>query len=273
MTPVDLPNWFDEIRRTEVNDRIRADPRSVGDTLYGLDFDAAKHAIGYGQANFDETHGNLNPSDLALLYARVNQKRHVEELTEALRQYFKNSDLLNPIVVDIGCGPFTGGLAFAAALPEVCFEYIGVDQADSMRILGERLASSSHMPIEVERHWASSLAAVSWNKPPSWSPVIVILSYVFASPTFDVGSMFDQLMALLSRLGYGDVTVLYTNSPREEANEKYSAFQERLVETGFQSVADSEGLVVVRRWQGQKQFKLRYAMFYRGRQRTLPLGN
>ena len=273
MIPVDLPSWFETLRRAEIIDPIKSDPRSVDGTLFGLDFHAARQAIGYGQANFDESQGNLNPSDLALLYARVNQKSHIEELTEAFRQYSKNSSLSNPIVVDIGCGPFTGGLAFAAALPDVYFEYIGVDQADSMRILGERLASSSYMPIEVERHWASSLAAVEWLKPPSWSPLVVIFSYVFASPTFDVESTFDELMALLSRLGHGDVTVLYTNSRREEANKQFSAFRNRLVEEGFQCVADSEGQVVVERSHNPKQLQLRYAMFYRGRQRTLPLGN
>ena len=44
-----------------------------------------------------------------LLYSYWNQKRHLEELSAAFGQLFDRSRPKNMIVIDLGCGPFTGG--------------------------------------------------------------------------------------------------------------------------------------------------------------------
>ena len=73
-----------------------------------MDMGGAFEAIGGGQADFDAPCGDLTPDDLALLYAYLNQKGHLEELVAAFGQLLTRSKPPNPIVVDIGCGPFTG---------------------------------------------------------------------------------------------------------------------------------------------------------------------
>ncbi len=269
---VTLPGWLDELRRREVTDRVGNDPRSSDDTLLGLSANEAFEAISGGQADFDVPRAGLSADDLALLYAHLNQKGHLEELLAAFGQLLAESNLPNPIVVDVGCGPFTGGLALAATLgDDPRFDYIGVDRAASMRGLGGQLASSDLVPGTIACHWATDLDSVDWQYPPGWRPVIVVISYLFASPTLDAEAMFVELDALLSRLGNGDVTLLYTNSMHEEPNVNYPEFRAKLEGAGFQVFADDHGMIIVERWNGPQERYLRYALFHRPRQQILPL--
>lgn len=273
---VRLPGWLDQLRKAEVTERVCKDPRSTGRTLLGVESDQAfNEVIGGGQANFDAQWENLSPDDLALLYAYLNQKGHLEELIAAFSQLFTGSGATpqHPIVVDIGCGPFTGGLALVATLGhDPCFDYIGIDHADSMRRLGERLARSNLVPGRVTTRWAASLNSFPWQDPPRWRDVIVIISYLFASPTLDAEAVFNDLDRLLRKLGHGAVTLLYTNSTRTEANCQYPGFRQRLEEAGFHVHAENQGKVVIERGNGLKERKLCYALFRRPQRRTLQLG-
>ena len=239
-----------------------------------MGLEEAVEVIGRGQADFDAPRGDLSPDDLTLLYAYLNQKGHLEELVVAFGQLLAGAKPTNPIVVDLGCGPFTGGLALAATLgDDPSFDYIGIDRADSMLRLAERLASSDLTPGRVTTHWAPDIGSIRWPHPRGWREVIVIVSYLFASPTLDVEAMFVDLNRLLHRLGNGAVTLLYTNSAREEANRRYPGFRRRLVEARFRPVAEDRGQIVIERWNGPQERKLHYALFRRPRQRTLPLGD
>ncbi|MYF68502.1 MAG: hypothetical protein F4181_00305 [Proteobacteria bacterium] len=270
---VELPEWLEMLRRVEVTDRVRNDPRSQGDTLFGLDMDQAFAAIGGGQADFNTQCGDLSPDDLALLYAYQNQKGHLEELVSAFGQLLAGAGPVNPIVVDIGCGPFTGGLALAATLGDDSrFDYIGVDRADSMRQLGARLASSDFVPGSVTTHWTPDFDSLQWQQRPGWRDVIVVVSYLFASPTLDAEALFEDLERLLSRLGRGAVTLLYTNSVREEHNRQFPGFRRRLEEAEFRLRAEDQGEIVVERWDGPRERSLYYALLHRPQRRRLVLG-
>ena len=272
MDAVTLPSWLETLRKVEITDRVQRDPRSRRGTTLGLRPEDAIQAIGGGQADFDVSLGDLSADDRALLYAYWNQKGHLEELLEAARQCFGQSPSVpvNPIVLDIGCGPFTGGLALADTLPS--FTYIGVDRAESMRRLGQRLAASEFVPGDIETLWTQSLGAVEWHRP-GWRPVLVLLSYLFASPTLDASTMFEDLVDVLDRLGRGPVMTLYTNSASDAANRQWDAFQSLLIESGFRRHVDEVGQIVVERWDGERQRHLRYALLHRPARRRLSLGD
>ena len=273
MDAVELPDWLDRLRRIEVTNRVRNDPRSRGRTLFGMDRAQAFEAIGGGQADFDAPSGDLSPDDLVLLYAYLNQKGHIEELVTASDLLLAGSKPPNPIVVDVGCGPFTGGLALVATLGhDPCFDYIGIDRAASMRRLAARLASSGLVPGRVTTHWAADIDSVEWLRPPGFREVIVIVSYLFASPTLDAEAMFMGLDRLLRRIGQGAVTLLYTNSTREELNRQYPGFRQRLEEAGFRVRAEDQGEIVVERSNRPQERKLYYALFRRPQVRRLLLG-
>ena len=269
---VELPEWLEALRRAEVVDRVKDDPRSAADGLLGVGRDGALAAIKGGQASFDEPWGVLSPADRVLLYAFFNQKGHLEELTEAFRMIFANTTPEDPIVVDLGCGPATGGLALAGALDTAVFDYIGVDSSKAMREFGEHLAGRARRLDGVRRRWASTLESVEWDRAPGWRPVLVIVSYLLGSPSLNPVQLVDRLNDLLAKLGTGRVTMLYTNSPRDAANRNFPAFQQAMRRAGFDMPADGTSEIVVERWEGDRQRKLRYAVFHRPTASRLQLG-
>jgi hypothetical protein len=210
-----------------------------------------------------------------LLYAFFNQLGHLEELHEAFRMLFTDSEMEDPVVVDLGCGPFTGGLALASVLGDQAkFTYIGQDSAESMRQFGEKLAQAAMGAggvAAIERQWVASLGEVDWRDPPRWRPVVVIISYLFASPTLDFAELVRDLEAFLLRVGRGPVTILYTNSPRPGPNRNFPMFREALERAGFKVIADDTGTVRVDRYAGPQNRDLRYALFHRQPQGTLKL--
>ena len=273
-----LPDWLEKLRRAEIVDRVRRHRRSAGGTTLGVDAEeATRDVAGWGQADFDEPWRDLSPDDRVLIYAYYFQRQHIEELIEAFGQLSGGSDPPeNPIVVDVGCGPFTGGLAIASRFPRNArMDYIGVDRAGAMRRFGEHLASVAENDADLPRicrHWAADVDSVSWNRAPGWRPVIVIVSYLLASRTLDVAALVPALDRLLITLGRGSVTVLYTNSVRDETNERFPTFRALLCERGFDLRRDDKGAIPVKRGQDAKTRRLRYALFHRVAQRTLALG-
>ena len=248
----------------------------MGTSILGYTRDEAMQAIGGGQASFDEPCGNLSPDDRVLLYCYLNQLGHLEELIFAFGQIYTNGPPTDePIVVDLGCGPFTGGLALAAVLgPRTGFDYIGMDQSHTMREIGETLAraAASSFPDEmprVRRFWIDELSACAWPSAPGWRPVIVIVSYLFASRTLDVTRLVDDLEKFLKILGCGDVTVLYTNSDRDDPNRSYPEFRNGLLERGFKELVYDHGRVRTERTRNDR--RLRYGLLYRSPQTTLTL--
>ena len=159
--PTALPPIVERLRKIVVTDPLHADPRSTSNPL-GLSREAAVQAIGWGQANFDEPLRTLSPEDRVMLYAYWNQKRHLEELSEAFRQMFTTGVPNHLIVIDLGCGPFTGGLALAGQLgADNRFDYIGVDRSRAMRHLGEQFAVATEHEQggpKIERLWAEEMS-------------------------------------------------------------------------------------------------------------------
>lgn len=272
---IGLPKWLEDIRTAEVVRRVRDDPRSVGGSLLGVSFDVARIEVaGGGQANFDEPWGDLSPDDRVLLYAYCIQKGHLEELTAAFRMLFANNPVNKPIVLDLGCGPCTGGLAIASELgDQPRFDYIGVDKSSAMRSLGKRLVVATTQMNEVHHQWAKDIPSVSWQQRPGWRPVIVIVSYLLASLTLDVAMLVEQLDCLLAKFGRGPVTVLYTNSVQTDANRNFPVFREELHRIGLMSSFDDTGTIEIERSSGVTDRALRYALFHRPSRRTLALGD
>ena len=274
---VELPSWLRRVRQSEIVERVQHDPRSTHGTVLGLTMDEAALATGRGQADFDRPWRDLSCTDRVLLYAYLFQPGHLKELIAAFRQLFaRSSRLTSPIIVDLGCGPFTGGLAVACELDRQSrFDYIGVDQSRTMLELGQRLASAATHHTGVPRiscNWSTEMSSVRWELPPGWRDVIVVVSYLLASPTLDIEALVSDLNALLAKLGRGHVTVLYTNSPRPAPNQLSPAFQAALSNAGFKLSVDAKGEIEIEKWDGPSTRKLRYALLTRQKQTTLILG-
>ena len=273
---VALPGWIVELRHREIVKCVQNDARSDDGSLLGVDSATVfREVIAYGQADFDQPWRHLSPDDRVLLYAHLIMLRHLEELTHAFRQLFRTKRPEAPIMVDIGCGPFTGGLALAGVFGSGNrFDYLGVDRSAAMRQLGKRLASAAERTgcaPRMARRWESSMDDVVLPKPPGWRPVIVILSYLLASPTLDVANLVNSLHRLLMRLSRGCVTVLYTNSDWPGPNQNYPTLRNALMQLGFQVKEEGLGKVVASRFGDEKTHRLRYALFQRPAQSVLKL--
>lgn len=271
-----VPPWLEDLRRAEVVRPVLSDMRTIGNDLLGVSAGTAfRDVICGGQADFDAPWNHLSADDRVLLYAYLNQTAHIEELTEAFQMLFARSAVDGPVVFDLGCGPFTGGLALATSLaPGSSFTYIGMDRAAAMRRFGAKLAAAA-LPTcgmaNIACQWVDDLDRVVWEEPPRWRPVIVIVSYLLASATLNPIELVAQVTRLLQRIGRGPVMVLYTNSVSPWANRTFPLFRAALEAVGFVLVADNEGEIRVKRYNGPQTRRLRYALFQRGRQRVLHL--
>ncbi|WP_321804278.1 hypothetical protein [Burkholderia sp. BCC1988] len=222
---------------------IDADERTTASTLLGWPRDQIfRDVIGRGQADFTSEIGHLSAYDRALLYAKYNQGRHLDELCHAFDRLLGEQVIARPTVIDVGCGPFTAGLAFAASIgPREPFRYFGIDRAPSMLELGGVLATGARHrgafhPLTT---WAfgQSLDELDFG-PVRGEWVVVVASYLLASPTLVVDELVASILGALTRFGPGPVAVLYTNSANAAARAKFPAFRDSLMREGFEVKAD-----------------------------------
>lgn len=256
---------------------VQQHPLTAGEKILGvLHSRVFSEVIGGGQADFctgwhdpNDPSITLSSDDRALLYGYFNFPGHLVEMSRAMEMLTSEATRLeDPVVLDLGCGPGTGGLALANALGEDArFTYIGVDRAESMLALGESLAqgagSLGYMG-KVERRWVRSIGDIVWAPAPGWRPVIIVCSYLLASPTVEPQRLLAEVLMLVDRIGRGPVLVLYTNSQFDGPNRHFPVFELTLTEAGFTKPVDEVGSVMHR----GKERRLRYALFVRP-QRTV----
>jgi SAM-dependent methyltransferase len=267
------PDWVTQLLRTEITDRILNDPRTVPGTWLGWPKkDVFWQVIEGGQAIFEQPIGHLCGADRALLYAMYNQPRHLDELFSAFTQLLATSTRFNrPTVIDIGCGPFTAGLALAAAIgAKRSFRYFGVDRAVPMLELGRRLFIAGRECGGINpmsRSWfGSNLADADFGQI-TGDLTIVAISYLFASATLDVDALSADLNSALDRTGLGPVAILYTNSAKPDLNAKFPDFQALLEAKRFTLILDK-----TEDFEDTKNPKpMRYALFFRKAITTLAL--
>jgi hypothetical protein len=270
------PAWLIDLIREEVHERVWTDPRTVEKpgTLLGWPRDRIySEVLKGGQADFDEPVGHLSGADRALLYANYNLPRHRDELCDAFEQLFRSSALVGaPTLIDLGCGPFTAGLALAATLEgKSYFHYHGFDRASSMLELGQRLAESAArrgaFHGRTTWHFAKDLDGHDFGRIRN-DTTIIVASYLLASVTVQVEPLVSSVLSSLHRIGPGPVALLYTNSAKDWPNRNFDEFKEALMAGGFTVVSDA-----VERFQRTKApAGLRYALLFREGQGTVPLG-
>lgn len=134
---VALPQWYHDLRQRLVVGPVMNDNREKRQPKmrWGHDVNCVFNvAIGGGQADFDEKVADLEPKDRALLYAFFNQGTHIGELVVIFNKLLRKTLVMNGgAVVDVGCGPFTAGLALACVIGATApFDYYGVNRSVSM---------------------------------------------------------------------------------------------------------------------------------------------
>lgn len=264
---ITVSQWYALVRRECIVDPINSDPRQTrqSGTCLGKPSDFIfNRVIGGGQANFDEPIEDLSPRDRVMLYALFNQKGHVPELIHAFQKLVDSPQWLNKAtMLDVGCGPFTAGLALAnVAGTDVVFRYFGVDTSQEMCALGLELANAARVAgglnVQTQVCITGSIDSIDFGAPRlGWT--IVVLSYLLASRSLNIELLVRQIVDACGRIGRGWVAVLYTNSAQVERRAAFPEFQSRMKDAGFKCEAVDTELLT----DGEKPRNIHYALFTR----------
>ncbi|PIP89018.1 MAG: hypothetical protein COW01_15640 [Bdellovibrionales bacterium CG12_big_fil_rev_8_21_14_0_65_38_15] len=275
---MELTSVLLKLRRELIINPLQEDSRSSKDKILGIESSVIfEEVIGGGQADFNKPWKSISAYEKVLLYAYYNQKGHIEEMLEAFSMLFKGSQINNPIVLDLGCGPYTAGLALSEVLGNTTqFSYIGFDRSVEMHNLGESLAKrlsdlqGTNSNCQ-SRQWVSNLSDVSWSDAPGWRPVIVVVSYLLASPSLEPESLIQDIDRLLKIFGMGNTVILYTNAINHYANRNFPTFKNALEKNGFEMIANENGFIKIDRSGKKRNRDVRYALFKKNSVDTLLL--
>ena len=139
----------------------------------------------------------------------------------------------NIAFVDIGCGPYTSGLAFLECIrskalkkdlnrlqKNVTLEYYGIDIADSMLSMGEDLLSAYKKETKGSGfHFSKSYKSNHYNEIPDLiasgsekSAILINCSYLFASRTLDVSDFVKSFKQLINNNPNAKIFLFYQNA-------------------------------------------------------------
>jgi hypothetical protein len=193
-----------------------------------------------GQADFTNPLNGLSTDDLATLYAFYYFQMHFSSTTTLfehnrdliINQIFRNSNRI--LFLDIGCGPFTSGLAFLnfTRLPEITntlapyinsvqLEYYGIDNATSMRNLGSSILAEYEMNIN-DGGFCYSIT----NQSPTYTninslitncdnqtTIIINCCYFFASQSIIVKDFTNAIQQVITNNLSSKIVLFYQNAP------------------------------------------------------------
>ena len=209
-----------------------------------------------GQADFTRSNLGLNTDELALLYSYYYFQMHFSS-TVALF-YDLRKIILEKIIntsnkiyfVDIGCGPFTSGIAFlyftrlssmkrAVELRRnsIDLQYRGIDISKSMLSLGKKLCTDYSSEIEDNGLYYSRISVSksvnrvtrSIRNSGNNSAIILNCCYLFASPSLDVEDLSHRIIDLIENNPDSKIIFIYQNAPtnRESVTNNYHDFINR----------------------------------------------
>ncbi|ATE76874.1 hypothetical protein [Pseudomonas frederiksbergensis] len=266
--------WLDPMRRRLILDPIVNDERSVSGTRLGKQPGwIFQHAIGGGQADFDQWIENLSPRDRVMLYALFNQKAHIDELIHAFDKLLVDLEIFqDATVIDIGCGPYTAGLALANVVgSRAVYRYFGIDRALSMCAFAEELAAEvralGELDERTEISFHQEIDVIDFGRRRGTQVTVFILSYLLASDTIDVDTLVAEIDRASKRVGLGPTVLLYTNSAREEARAAYPKFKKLMVDAGFTEHIEAKETFA----DSDKLREIHYALYVRRATLTIPI--
>lgn len=262
-----LPNrkpWLEQLRTALIVRPVLDDARTRPNMPLGRTLDwSFNNAIGGGQADFDQPIENLTPLDRVRLYAYLNQKAHIDELIHAFTKLIPDSEKFkNATVIDIGCGPFTAGLALANVLGNsIVYRYFGIDHSSTMCEFGKELATSTFARGEfhplTQIQFTQDIDKIDFGATRASEITIFVLSYLLASSSINIAELIDQISRCRNKIGLGPTALLYTNTSRDTARTLFPSFRQSLIAAGFQENTEETELFT----DSDKDRTIHYALF------------
>lgn len=263
-----LLNFFEGVVRTPFDQHLRTEAwqREVLDSYDNRYFEPIKSIVGRGQARFDEPFNGLTPDDRVLVYCYDNMQQHVVSQLYIFEKHksFFNRYLFGSskkiLFVDFGCGPLSSGIALAEHYLEsqaynrekINFNYIGIDQSDSMLMKAERISLESSLfhsgstfnffnPYDRNiSPFNTTLFSCIDSYIDKTALVILNFSYFFASSSLDVSKLIYFVQNILDEYQFTQICLIFQNPQAQggSVNDKWNLFKNGVTE--FQSVIEGE---------------------------------
>ncbi|MBP5055223.1 hypothetical protein [Pseudomonas chlororaphis] len=266
--------WLEKLRTALIVNPIQQDARTTNNKPLGKESSwIFNTAIGGGQANFDLPIGDISSRDRVMLYALFNQKAHVDELIHAFTKFLPNTKYFQgATVVDIGCGPFTAGLALANVVGKRSdYRYYGVDLSSSMCTLATELSDAvraeNQFSDRTEISFYQNIASISFGQRRATETTLFVLSYLLASKSINVNTLVAEIDKARNDIGLGPTFLLYTNSVKDGPRQAYPLFKKQLLSVGFEVEIEEEERFI----DTDKPRDIHYAFFVRHAPKTLPI--
>lgn len=191
-----------------------------------------------GRGDFSKPSGDITAEDKVMLYCFFNLKKHFftsyavfQNVINSLKEFFKSPDY-KPVVIDLGCGPMTSGLALADLIfttrgTAITMSYVGIDIAIPMMKKAKDFMSlpifSTETTFDFFESW-NELSAKRLNGIAGTNnPIIFNASYLFASDTLDEQDLAHYVSNVAK--SYKNVYFVFQNPNREDRNIKYIQFK------------------------------------------------
>lgn len=208
--------------------------------------DKQRNMLDNGRANFDVSGNRLSPSQRIDLYCFYYFQMH---FTSSVAFYMKSVDYLRTkstskeiCFIDVGCGPFTSGLAFEGIMRKYdrldaqSATYIGIDISQNMIEKGKNIS---------EQMLRGGITGTTFNTDKDLvtdglhlmvkdiNNVLYVLnySYLFASHSIDVAdfiSFTDTIYHQFCKNTSSDMLILHQNPKKSDLNQKWKDYKDGL---------------------------------------------
>lgn len=168
------------------------------------------------------------------------------------------------LMIDLGCGPGTAGLALGDCLESPRLSYLGIDRARPMLLRAKSMLQAAiessilgpKSQIDTTTSWPKLLErAPSLTKPAN---VLVNATYLFASSSLNVDDVCNVVKALKKNSTVKRLLFTYSNSTIPIAGTKYDSFKRKL-KNEFESDGPTECTVTFcKRWSGGTMVEAKY---------------
>lgn len=199
-----------------------------------------RNVLKSGRTDFREAYNEISPSEKVLLYCFFNMKKHFftsyavfERILPSLKVFF-NIEEYTPIMIDLGCGPMTSGIAIADLMMStesnpLSFTYVGVDIAPAMIERAKMFENSplfSKTSFYYYEDWEEIDFSVLYATTGKNNPVIFNASYLFSSESL-IPSQLAEFVLNVVKL-WDSVYLIFQNPDSDTRNIKYIDFKSRL---------------------------------------------
>lgn len=167
---------LDAVFEKLVTQPVTQDARSLPGLPLGFDRDYhLLNVLAYGRAKFDVGDDVFTAADKAALYCYYQLRNYYASSLRVFAQYAtylqQQFTLCDQRIsmIDLGCGPMTGGLAFQRQFgmnPHFYFHYVGVDTAPAMLDKAKQFAGAGLLGRDTRVQFAAaldSIAAAYWE--------------------------------------------------------------------------------------------------------------